>query len=247
MVTSRPQEQSPLHDDLVAMLTGTLAAERDLFAMLPAETRDAPRTIGEWSAKDVRAHLGAWRAIEAERLESGTYDTPAEPATEGVPDPRSEDVTNARIQAERVDWSWHEVTTAAESSIDSLVAAVRATPADALRTSERLVAGIGSNGANHAIGHLSDIARLAGNDGERRFRAFTGEIEAILMDGRLPGRDAGVMLYNIACHDALAGELDDARRLLTDAFSLRPDLVDFAPTDPDLVALHGEIAQLAGS
>jgi hypothetical protein len=246
MVTAQPQEQTPLHDDLVAMLTATLAAERDLFAMLPPETRDAPRTIGDWSAKDVRAHLAAWRATEAHRLESGAYDEPAATPSLDGPAPESEDVTNARIQAEREGWSWDEVTAAAEASIDHLVAAIRATPAETLRTSERLVAGIGSNGANHAIGHLSDIALLASDEGAQRFHAFAREIESILMDGRLPDRDAGVMLYNIACHEALSGELDDARRLLTDAFGLRPDLIEFAPTDSDLLALHGEIGQLAG-
>ncbi|MDQ6682602.1 MAG: hypothetical protein M3Y88_04935 [Chloroflexota bacterium] len=53
------------------------------------------------------------------------------------------------------------------------------------------------------------------------------------------------MLCNIECHSALAGDLDGARRLWTDAFQLRPDIVAFAPNDPDLVALHGELAQLA--
>ena len=39
MVSARPEEQTPLHDDLVVMLDVTGAAERDLFAMLPLERR----------------------------------------------------------------------------------------------------------------------------------------------------------------------------------------------------------------
>jgi hypothetical protein len=245
MVNAQPQGQTPLHDDLVRMLTATRAAELDLFGMLPSDQRDGARQIGEWSAKDVQAHLAAWRSTEAHRLESGVYDRPADSAPEGLPAPQSEDVTNARIQAERAGWTWEQVTNEAQASIDSLVAAIRATSAVALRTSERLVAGIGSNGANHAIGHLSDVARLVGPVGDERFRAFAGEIEAILMDGRLPDRDSGVMLYNIACHSALSGELADARRQLSDALQRRPDLIEFAPTDPDLAALHGELDQLA--
>lgn len=245
MVTIRPQEQTPLHDDLVAMLTATLAAERDLFSALPPEIREAPRQIGDWSVKDVWAHLSAWRATESQRLASGAYDQPTAPPADGIPPAESEDETNARIQAERAGWSWGEVAAAGAASIDDLAAAIRATSGEALLSSERLVAGIGGNGANHALGHLSDVARLAGGAGEERYRAFAREIEAILDLGRLPDRDSGVMLYNIACHDALSGALDDARRLLADAFRRRPDLVEFAPTDPDLAVLHGELEQLA--
>lgn len=245
MVTSQPQQQTPLHDDLVAMLTATLAAERDLFGALPPETRGEPRRIGDWSVKDVWAHLSAWRATEAARLANG--ENASSPSGADMPGAASEDEANARIQAERAGWSWEAVTAAAEHSVDDLASAIRATPAETLRSSDRLVAGIGSNGANHALGHLSDVALLSGSTGQERYRAFAREIEDILLDGRLPDRDSGVMLYNIACHFALSGELGDARRLLTDAFRLRPDLVEFAPTDPDLAGLHGELGKLAGT
>src|SRR6185503_14659128 len=56
---------TPLQDDLLAMLQATRAAERELFAMLPATELDRPGTMGAWSAKDVQLHLAAWRAIEA--------------------------------------------------------------------------------------------------------------------------------------------------------------------------------------
>lgn len=241
MVSARPEEQTPLHDDLVVMLDVTGAAERDLFAMLPPEPREAPRTIGEWSAKDVLAHLAAWREVEVGRLLTGERDRPASDTGAAETD----DEANARIQAERVDWPWERVAADAVASIEALTAAIRGTSADALRESERLVAGIGANGANHAISHLSDVARLVGPDGIARFRAFADEVEAILVRGRLPERDAAVMLYNVACHHALEGELDAARRLLTDAFRMRPDLIEYAPNDSDLAALHGELQQLA--
>ena len=53
------------------------------------------------------------------------------------------------------------------------------------------------------------------------------------------------MLYNLACHSALAGDLDDARRLLGTALTRRPDLVDWARQDPDVVELRHELADLA--
>jgi hypothetical protein len=101
------------------------------------------------------------------------------------------------------------------------------------------VAGMGVNGVNHAVGHLPEIADLV--DGGERFNAFASEIETILRAGHVQPRDSGTILYNIACAQALSGELEDARRLLAAAFSRRHDLADIAKDDPDLAALGGEL------
>jgi len=252
-VSPKDQDQTPLHDDLVAMLTATRDAEHDLFAMLQPDMRDLPGQIGEWSAKDVLGHLAAWRSIEARRLasrekaEAGTdavtIPGDGEPSDADPSDDEPIDGANARLHAERDDWSWEEVAAAADESIEALAAAIRATPAQALRSSSRLVAGIGANGANHALGHLAEVASMAG--GDKRFRALGDEIEAILMHGELPDDGAGTLLYNIACHDAMTGRLDGARRRLRDAFRLRPDLVAWAEQDSDVDALRGELHDLA--
>jgi hypothetical protein len=233
---------APLHDDLVAMLTATRATERDLFGALAPGLRTAPGADGGWSPKDVLGHLAAWRAIEARRLEAAAAGV--EPT--GLPDPEEPvDDANARLQAERAGWSWDDVVADADASTDALIRAIRATPAAELDASEGLVAGIGANGANHAIAHLADIAQLAG--AVERFNAFAVEIEAILLQNRLRDRDSGTMLYNIACHRALTGELEEARRLLRDAFRRRPDLLEWAEQDPDVAALRGELQALAGA
>ena len=140
--------------------------------------------------------------------------------------------------------SWDDVAADAEASIDALIAAVDRSTNDVLcECDDWSVAGIGANGVNHAVGHLPEIAGLA--DGEAHFVAFAHELEAILSAGHLPPRDSGVILYNIACARALAGDLDHARRLLPQAFARRHELRELAPRDPDLVALHGELATLA--
>lgn len=94
------------------------------------------------------------------------------------------------------------------------------------------------------MAHLSDIAQMAG--GLERYNALVGEIEWILARG-LPPRDSGVILYNIGCHHALSGELDEARRLLRSAFAHRHDLLEPALEDSDLVALTDELPALAAS
>lgn len=231
----------PLQTDLVALLRATRAAERDLFAALEPELREAPDTIGTWSAKDVLAHLAAWRSVEARRLEAAAAGS-APPADDPAPsDP--EDASNATIHAERAGWTWEQVATEAEASVESLIAAIGRSTHDALCACDGTTAGTGSNAANHAVAHLSDVARLAGD--EARFSRFAADIEAILGGNHLPPRDSGVILYNLACHHALGGQLDDARRLLRSAFARRPDLLETAGSDPDLAALADELDELA--
>jgi hypothetical protein len=229
-----------LQADLVAMLQSMRAAEQDLFAMVPAEAREAAGTIGDWSPKDVLAHLGAWRAIEARRLEARAAGGAPFPAEDPPPD-EPIDTSNAMLQARHRDLTWEAVVAVAGGSIDALISAVERSSTDLLcECDDGSVAGIGVNGVNHAVGHLPEIADLVG--GGARFDAFAREIETVLRAGHVPPRDSGTILYNIACAQALSGELDDARRLLAAAFARRHDLAELAREDPDLAALGGELS-----
>jgi hypothetical protein len=235
---------SPLHDDLVALLRITRAAERDLFALLDPERRDAAGSIGDWSAKDVQAHLAAWRAIEARRLQASATDDPSltagDPATT---DP--EDASNARIQADHADLPWVAIADEADAATEALISAIGISSTELLCECEGTSAGTGANGVNHAMAHLSDIARLAGDNA--RYARFSAEVEEVIRRNHLPPRDSGTILYNIACHRALTGELDVARHLLRTAFGRRADLAEYAATDPDLEALHDELGQLGAA
>lgn len=230
--------QTRLQADLIALLQSMRGAEQDLFARVPAEAREAAGTIGDWSPKDLLAHLGAWRAIEARRLEARAH---AEVApSEDPPLDEPIDESNARIQASHRHLSWDAVAAEADASVDALISAIERSSTEVLcECDDGSVAGIGVNGVNHAVGHLPEIADLV--DGGGRFNAFATEVETILSAGHVQPRDSGTILYNIACAQALSGDLDDARRLLAAAFSRRHDLVELAKDDPDLAALGGEL------
>jgi hypothetical protein len=233
---------SPLHADLVALLHVTRTAERDLYAMLDEEAREAPATIGEWSAKDVLAHIAGWRAIEARRLQA-TARGEALPADDpALDDPIDE--SNAQLHAQHAAWSWETVDREADASLQALIGAFGLSSSDILcECPDGIVAGNGANAANHAMAHLSDIAQLAG--GLERYDAYAREMESILRRGHVPPRDSGVMLYNLGCHHALAGDLDEARRVLRSAFAHRHDLLEPAAEDPDLIVLSAELTELA--
>jgi hypothetical protein len=234
---------SPLHSDLIEMLQATRSAERDLYSRLAADVRDAPASIGEWSAKDVLAHIAAWRAVEARRLEARAgRASPEHAADPALDDPVDE--SNALLHAQRADWPWEAVDREADASVQALVAAFGLSSNDILcECPDGIVAGNGANAANHSMAHLSDIATLAG--GLARYDAFAEQLEGILARGHLPPRDSGVMLYNIGCHHALSGDLDQARRLMRSAFAHRHDLLESALEDSDLVVLNTELVELA--
>jgi hypothetical protein len=242
-----PAPPAAIHADMIELLRAARQAERDLYAMLDPERRDAAGTMGDWSARDVLAHLAAWRAVEARRLEATARGLPA--PTEDPTYDEPVDDANARLRAERAGHSWEDVERDADASTDALASAIALSAHDVLCECEgAVVVGIGSSGSNHAIGHLMDVAALVGEPAaEARYEAFLQQVERILARRHLRPRDTGIMLYNIACHRALTGDLDEARRLLRIALAQHRPLVDFAPDDPDLSALRDELPALTAA
>jgi len=244
--TTSPAETEPsaLHADLIEMLRAARAAERDILGAISPDQREAPNAIGEWSIKDVYAHLVAWRAVEARDLERTTRGEPGvAPSDPGPEIPIDE--ANAMLHAKYASHSWDDVVREADASVEALVDVIGRSSTTALCECEGILVGIGANGSNHAMGHLIDIANLA--DAHARFDTLARTIEEVLARGHLPPHDSGVVLYNLACYEALAGDTDDARRLLRTAFAHRHDLVTNAQEDPDLVSLRDELESLASS
>jgi hypothetical protein len=231
-------DAAPLQADLIDLLRATRAAERDIFASVPLEERDAAIPGGVWTAKDVMSHLAAWRAIEARRLEGLVR---ADDPLSGAPI----DESNAALQARSAAVAWDAVAADADASVEALSAAILRSSFDALCECDGTAAGIGVNGVNHALGHLGEIAERAGC--RERWDRFAAEVESILRRGHLPPNDAGLLLYNLACDRALHGELDEARRLLPLAFARRHDLLATAATDPDLEPIRDEIGAMAAA
>ena len=66
----------------------------------------------------------------------------------------------------------------------------------------------------------------------------TGEAKELLLGGPASLRERPLFHYNLACYEAQLGDLPEARRRLTRAVELRPDLAERATTDPDLAPLR---------
>jgi hypothetical protein len=65
----------------------------------------------------------------------------------------------------------------------------------------------------------------------------------ILDDGLRAWPDSGGMYYELACLEAVNGDLDAARRALERAIELRPEAAEWARTDEDLRALRDDDAR----
>jgi len=237
-MTSTPGD--PLVTTLVEQLRATRIAERDVFGSIQPDVRDRPMRPNDWSPRDHQAHLTAWKARQADRINAaGRGEVLAS-------DDRETDEINAELQATRADWSWEAIDREADAVSEQLEAAIRDAGSPMLTESEQLVGQIFGNGASHALTHFAWLVDAQIGVDEARVATFFDEHERQLSEVALPDADRGVGLYNLACAHAVAGRLDRARPLLRIAFGLRPDLGEFANADPDLNELRDELQSLVG-
>jgi hypothetical protein len=234
-------EDDPLVASLVEQLRAMRQAERDVFGALEPAVRDRPMRPGDWSPKDVQAHLTAWKRIQSDRMRAAAKGETV------AADTRETDELNAELQAERADWDWAAIVKEADEVSDRLQAEIRAAGAQELKETDGLVGRIYGNSAAHALTHFAWLAAAGVGVDERRVADFLDEHERQLDAAPLPDADRAIAVYNLACAHAAAGRLDRARPLLRVAFRLRPDLAEFATGDPDLVELRDELPTLAGT
>lgn len=232
-----------LSGDLAATLEATRRAERELFGGLEPAVRERPIREGDWTPQDHQAHLTAWKARQADRFDAAREGREIPATTEG----EETDAINAQLKVLRAGWAWEDLVREADETAQRLADGIRATDPQIIRDSNRLIGGTFGNGVLHALQHFRWLAEAGTGIDEERIRAFADEAERLVRAESIPAGDRGVGLYDIACHFALTGGLGQARGLLREVFRLRPDLVDYAPTDSDLTALHGELGELASA
>lgn len=227
-----------LRSGLIAGLRAARAVERGILAAYDPAERDTPPAPGEWSPKDVLAHLGAWRRHQAERMAARREgrDEAAFPAGET-------DEVNAVLHAERADWSWDQVLADATAATELLIVEIEVASDETL-AEDRMVGSIMGNGPEHDLGHLPPLAAHVGLDDS--VEALATDVATAIDGGGWPTRTAAFARYNLACYHALAGRLDEARALLREALPANEELRGFAPNDSDLVALRDELPDLMG-
>jgi hypothetical protein len=104
-------------------------AERDSWRRLVAAVGEArmerPGPMGEWTFKDLAAHLTGWREVLIARLEAGPGQDPPMPWPAGLIE---DDGINAWIYARNRDRLLHDVLADADASYARVAAAITALP-----------------------------------------------------------------------------------------------------------------------
>ncbi len=224
---------------LLDLLRLARATEETLVAGLTDAERAEVGTLERWSAKDVIAHIAAWKRQRAREYAAAA---------------RGEDVTlsdefdaeNARIFAEHAGQSWSVVLVDADRALDELLTSVEALSEEDLTDPQRfswrqgrpLAALVLGNGLWHPYAHMMTYYRDRGQT-EQASRMLE-ELVAVVEQMGAPATIRGGAVYNLACAYAHSGTQAEALALLPEAFVLEPGLKAWAREDSDLDSLRGD-------
>jgi hypothetical protein len=127
-VTDQSASMTPVHDRVVARIREEQVAWRALVAQVGEDRMLEPGPMGDWSFKDLAAHLLGWREWTILRLEAALVSggpRPVAPWPKTMDDP---DGINDWIQEQSADRSVPDVLRAIDQSYDRLAAALGALP-----------------------------------------------------------------------------------------------------------------------
>jgi hypothetical protein len=205
---------------------------KEVETLFPNVDDTEPPVAGQWTTKDVVAHLTSWRRIAIAELDSGRTGS-AVPEVD--PD---DDVQNARFYAETHHLSAHATLDAAARTWDDLEAAIERCTEDDLdgprprQPTQKLWQVVPNNTYYHVAEHLGYWYTDLGDDAAAEKAAIWGHDVAVATFAG--DRQRGVAEYNLGCFYARRGRKDEALPYLASGFDLRPDLRDFAKQDSDL-------------
>jgi len=141
---------------LIQRVSATRDRWRRLVADVGPDRLEEPGAMGDWTFKDVAAHVTAWRRRTVRRLEAAGRGEPEPP----LPWPAElgedeDDPINAWIHEQTKDRPADELLAEADAIYDDFVAAIRALPLDAV-TDPRRFAWLGGGALADADfgGHL---------------------------------------------------------------------------------------------
>ncbi|MGA9531786.1 MAG: ClbS/DfsB family four-helix bundle protein [Anaerolineales bacterium] len=235
-------------DGMIDALEAEYAHERAFLDGLTAESRGRHGTEEAWSARDLQAHIMAWKHQTVLRLK----DDPSAVVEESEDDTER---ANAVFFAAYADRSWESVLEESETTHQELIKGLGQLADDDMAKGDafawqdgrplwRQLAGTlllhpWMHMAEHAIERGDEVAAL--------------DSASAMAEQLAPLNDEptwiGVLQYNAACLSARAGGTDQALDWLRLALELRPDLIEWSKEDSDLDSLRSDerLAELYSS
>lgn len=235
--TQRPDMRAAL----VALVERGEEQEAAFRAAIPLEERERTGSAEQWAPKEVIAHLGFWKRVQAERIT-------AEAAGEAPRDLSDYQTVNTESWPEHARLTWDESVARSEAGAQALIAALRALPPQWLAGDDdtvqerldRLTSTTIGNSNGHVAAHAGDHF-LSRHDVAEARRVNERALAGVLAANLGPAVE-GFTRYNVACFYALNGFPDEALGELRQAFALRPDLAEWARQDTDLDNLRAHPA-----
>ena len=121
----------PTRSDILDVIAAERAAWSDLVSKVGPDRMQEPGPMGEWTFKDLAAHLTGWRRRSIGRLEAaGRGD--GEPAPPWPADLTDDDAINDWIQEQAATRPVADILAEADDSYADLTAAILSLPDDAL-------------------------------------------------------------------------------------------------------------------
>ncbi len=209
---------------------------QEYIASIPPEDRQSESTPDNWSAKDHLAHLAHWQIHFNDQL-----------SRKAKSDVQVTDLDkeNLRIYNLHKNKSWDDVMSMVDDACQGFTKHLKAMSEDDLNSTEIIQAISNRPLWRTIIGQtivhiLSHLSMLYGKKGE--LDKSISMQERILEDLQSLDESSkwrAMNIYNIACAYALAGDADNAVRLVGESLKLNPELVGWAQEDPDLAILKG--------
>jgi hypothetical protein len=229
---------------LLDLLRMAYEEEVNFNATLNDEERSVSGSAENWAIKDVIVHSSVWKVIMSERfIASMSGSTP--PTFDDF------DAENEKIYQRHREDSWESVVKFQEGAYGQLVEQVELAGEDDLVDPDRFAWLKGNsllkrtfhNGYFHPLWHLALLSNERG-EGERGSQIMDDVTRnSLTLDESAPWQ--GQALYNLACFYALSGEKDKSLENLSQACSLRPDMVKYSKEDADLESLWDDPGFLA--
>ncbi len=203
-----------------------------------------PAVSGQWTAKDLLAHLMSWRQVGAQELRAARGDASLMEISS------DDDVQNARFYELTHAVPAVSIIETAARSWDELAAEIERCSEEELQgprpryPEQQLWQVVPGNTYNHMPEHLAGWLAERGEDPEAERVALWGHD---LATGTFPeDRSRAVADYNLGCFYAKRGRATDALPHLARGLELRPDLREWAKSDSDLDRIRStpEVAAL---
>jgi hypothetical protein len=238
----------PIKTKLIELMQSAMLEEQAFAGGFGEQGVTAEGTLERWTAKDLLAHIRAWKENMIEGLDATAHGRPT--AWDG-----DTDATNARVFEQHRNDSWDQVTRDLSETNRRLLETVQMMSDLELmdpgrnpwRNKRPAWVSIAGNSFSHPVVH---IAQYAFEHGDSAHGTLLNEMIAerlLAMDDSPAWK--GNALYNLACAYALGSQCEKAIANLREALSHNPELSEWSQKDPDLEPLHGnpEYEALFGS